>query len=64
MDFFLGLFGVAVLLREACVWISPDLLEKRMIRLSARRRYILAGREAAAIEADRMRESYGLKGVA
>ena len=52
------------LLWEACTLLSPVALEKRMIRLSARRRYILAGREAAALEAERMRESYGLKGAA
>ena len=46
------------LLWEACTFLSPDALEKRIIRLSARRRYIIAGREASAAEALRMRESY------
>jgi len=63
MEILAALCALVVLAAGFC-WLSPDALAWLMVRLSARRRYILAGREAAALEAERMRESYGLKGVA
>jgi len=53
MEILAALCALVVLAAGFC-WLSPDALAWLMVRLSARRRYILAGREAAAIEMDRL----------
>ena len=51
----LGLLAAAApLLAIGAVWISPEALEWAMTRLAMRRAYILAGRDAAELERDRM----------
>ena len=50
----MGLAAAALAVGATAVWISPEALEWAMTRLAMRRAYILAGRDAAELERDRM----------
>ena len=50
----MGLAAAAIAVGCTAVWISPEALEWAMTRLAMRRAYILAGRDAAELERDRM----------
>ena len=50
----MGLAAAALAIGATAAWISPEALEWAMTRLAMRRAYILAGRDAAELERDRM----------
>ena len=63
MNLFLLALLTCLAIAATAVWLAPDMLEWCITKLAQRRAYILAGRQAAKLEHQRMAGVFATGGV-